>query len=54
MCSNGIMFQLEKTLLMVSVEVWMQPEYILGVAGFKDLHSYGRMRTINLVLRVLK
>ena len=29
----------------------MKPEYILGVTGVKDLHSYGRMRTIGLVLR---
>ena len=27
---------------------------ILGVASFKDLHPYCRMRTIGLVLRVLK
>ena len=48
------MFQLEKTLLMVPLEVSMLPEYILRVAGFKDLHSYGRMRTVGPVLSVLK
>ena len=47
-CSNGTMFQQEKTLLMVPLEVWIQPEYILGVAGFKELHSYGRVKTISL------
>ena len=54
MCSNDALLQLEKTLLMVPLEILMQSEYILGVAGFKDLHSYGRMRTIGLALRVLK
>ena len=44
------MFQQEKILLMVPLEVWIQPEYILGVAGFKELHSYGRVKTISLVL----
>ena len=39
---------------MVPLEVWMQPEYILGIAGFKDLHYYGRMRTNDLVLQMLK
>lgn len=33
----------------------MQPEYILvGVAGLKNLDSYGRMRTIGMALRVMK
>ena len=53
-CSNDNMFQLEETLLMVPLEVSMLPEYILRVAGFKDLHSYGRMRTVGPVLSVLK
>ena len=54
MCSNDAMFQREKTLLMVPLEVCMQPENILGVAGFKDLYFYGRIRTIGLALKVLK
>ena len=32
----------------------MQAEYILEVSSFKDLHYYYRMRTVGLVLRVLK
>ena len=31
----------------------MQPEYILGVADFKNLHSYGRMETIGVEVEVL-
>ena len=46
MRSNGAMFQQEKTLLMVLLEVWMQPEYIVEVADFKDFLSYGRIRTV--------
>ena len=48
MYSNGAMFQQEKTLLMVLLEVWTQPEYILRI------HFFGRMGTIALELRVLK
>ena len=32
----------------------MQPEYILGVASFIDLYSYVRMKTVGLVLSMLK
>ena len=32
----------------------MQSEFIVGVASSKDLHSYGRMTIIGLLLRVLK
>ena len=27
---------------------------LLGVGGFKDLYSHGRMKTVGLVFRVLK
>ena len=39
---------------MVLLEVWMQAEYILEVSGLKELYSYRRIRTVGLVLKVLK